>query len=149
MFISWSISKGIRLLLMILLRNVKSGWYVDKILYQAIHFMEPRNVPMRLAFYCGMDEQANYWGVIALCYWSAQTAQINILQFSVCLLYCVHNCFFKILATKKQDRPGAPIVSFHIIFERILVSLNVFVISSVIRIWRSVRFPRVPTACRD
>ena len=49
----------------------------------------------------------------------------------------------------KKYRPGALDISFHVIFLRILVSLNVFVISSVTRIWTSVRFPRVPTACRD
>ena len=47
------------------------------------------------------------------------------------------------------NRPGALDISFHVIFLRILVSLNVFVISSVIRIWRSVRFHRIPTACSD
>ena len=48
------------------------------------------------------------------------------------------------LVSGKLYRPGALDISFHVIFLRTLVSLNVFVISSVIRIWRSVRFPRVP-----
>ena len=47
------------------------------------------------------------------------------------------------------DRPGALNISFHVIFLRILDGLNVFAISSLIRIWRSVRFPRVRAACRD
>ena len=47
------------------------------------------------------------------------------------------------------NRPGALDISFHFIFLRILVSLKVFAIFSAIRIWRSVRFPRVPTVYRD
>ena len=61
------------------------------------------------------------------------------------LLFQTQEITLKLITCIQPNRPGALGISFL----RILVSLNVSVICSVIRIWRSVRFPSVPTARRD
>ena len=63
-------------------------------------------------------------------------------------IYFISNlAFFLINFSLKND--GVLFISFHVIFLRILDSLNNFAISFVIRIRRSAGFPRAPTACID
>ena len=62
--------------------------------------------------------------------------------------YFISNlAFFLIKFSLKND--GVLFISFHVIFLRILDSLNDFAISLVIRIRRSVGFPRASTAYID
>ena len=63
-------------------------------------------------------------------------------------IYFISNlAFFLINCSLKNE--GVLFISFHVIFLRILDSLNNFAISFVIRIRRSAGFPRAPTACID
>ena len=63
-------------------------------------------------------------------------------------IYFISNLAFFLIKFSLQN-DGDLFISFHVIFLRILDSLNDFATSLVIRIRRSTGFPRAPTACID